>query len=185
MSKMETVWHGATWRQFFSAPSVVTAKRGRPPANLDPMLDVVTDDWQSTKALAVKANYSRQQASRRLRLLVLAGFLEVEIARHPGNVAALAELGHVYTRAGRYEKGLEVDRELVRRRPTDSTARYNLACSFALLGRADEALEALDRAVELGYADVEQLRADEDLASLRGNARFEALVARLQGASKS
>jgi len=54
---------------------------------------------------------------------------------------------------------------------------YNLACGYALNGQPDEALEKLealvDRSVDYGMAT------DEDFASLKGNPRFEALLARL------
>lgn len=111
-----------------------------------------------------------------LGLEFLAGILEVELARHPENLAALIELGHVYTRAKRFESGLAVDQELARRAPEDPTVRYNLACSLALLGRSQEALDELERAIGLGYEDPEHLLADEDLASLRGEERFREIV---------
>jgi Flp pilus assembly protein TadD len=111
-----------------------------------------------------------------LGLEFLAGFLETEIGLHPENLGAWMELGHVYTRAKRFEEGLAVDRELVRRAPNDPTVRYNLACSLALLGRTEEALDALEKAVALGYEDPEHLMADEDLASLRDEPRFREIV---------
>jgi len=111
-----------------------------------------------------------------LGLEFLAGILEVEIGRHPENLPALVELGHVYTRARKFERGLEIDRELVRRCPNEPTTHYNLACSLALLAQAGEAIQELERAVALGYADAEHLLADEDLASLRGSPKFEAVV---------
>src|SRR5262245_36724739 len=107
-----------------------------------------------------------------LGLEFLAGILETEIERHPGNLAARIELGHVYTRAKRFEEGLAVDLELVRQAPRDPTVRFNLACSYALLGRKEEALEALEQAVSLGYRDFAHLLADEDLATLREEPRF-------------
>lgn len=111
-----------------------------------------------------------------LGLEFLAGFLETEIRLHPENLGAWIELGHVYTRAKRYEEGLAVDQELVQRAPNDSTVRYNLACSLALLSRTEEALDALEKAVALGYEDPEHLLADPDLASLREEARFQGIV---------
>jgi len=114
-----------------------------------------------------------------LGLEFLADFLGVEVARHPENLGAWIELGHVYTRAKRYEEGLAVDQELVRRVPKDSTVRYNLACSLALLGRKEEALDTLEEAVALGYEDPEHLMADDDLASLRGETRFRGIVRQL------
>jgi ubiquinone/menaquinone biosynthesis C-methylase UbiE len=44
----------------------------------------------------------------------------------------------------------------------------------ALLGRADEALEALERAHAAGYLDVHALRKDEAFAALRDDARLQA-----------
>ncbi|MFN0243167.1 MAG: TPR end-of-group domain-containing protein [Planctomycetota bacterium] len=116
----------------------------------------------------------------RLGWTFLADILEIETARHPGNLEALAELGHVYTRQGEYARGLAIDRRLVTLLPEDPTAHYNLACSLALLGSAAEALDELESAVRLGYDDAEHLTADEDLVSLRGDPRFVALLERLQ-----
>lgn len=106
----------------------------------------------------------------------LASIYGVAARRHPDNLDVLAELGHVYTRLGRYEEGLEVDRQLVAHAPDDPLHRYNLACSLALLGQAEDALAALERAVELGYDDLEFLAQDPDLRSLHGHPRFVALV---------
>lgn len=113
-------------------------------------------------------------------LQFLASFLAVETGRNPHNVEALAELGHALTRLGRFEEGLEVDRRLVELAPDNSTVHYNLACSLALLNRPHEALDALERASELGYDDAEHLVADDDLVNLRGEPRFEELVRRLR-----
>jgi Flp pilus assembly protein TadD len=107
-------------------------------------------------------------------------FLEVEIARHPDNLEALAELGQIYTQLGLWELGLEVDRRLVALVPDNPTSYYNLGCSQALLGQKEDALESLERAVEIGYDDPEFMLTDEDLASLREDDRFRALVERIR-----
>jgi tetratricopeptide (TPR) repeat protein len=53
---------------------------------------------------------------------------------------------------------------------------YRMACCHALLGERDEALANLERALELGYRHLDHARTDDDLASLRDDARFRALV---------
>lgn len=116
----------------------------------------------------------------RIGLEFLANVYEIEVARHPENLAAWTDLGHLCTRLGRHARALEVDLEIVRRMPEDETAHYNLACSLALSGRADEALAEIERAVALGYGDAEHLESDEDFASLHEDPRFRALVARLR-----
>ncbi|MEM8710145.1 MAG: hypothetical protein AAGG01_04280 [Planctomycetota bacterium] len=112
----------------------------------------------------------------------LASIYSVATTRHPDNLEALAELGHIYTRLGRYEDGLQVDHKLVESAPLDPNVRYNLACSQALMGLHDEACATLETALELGYDDVHFLTEDEDLASLRGHPRFEAIVSRMGAA---
>jgi hypothetical protein len=61
--------------------------------------------------------------------------------------------------------------------------RYNLACSLALVGRIDESFDELARAISNGYDDADHLEADEDLAALRGDPRYAALLLALRGAA--
>jgi Flp pilus assembly protein TadD len=112
----------------------------------------------------------------------LAEFLARATRRHPTNVEALAELAGVLTQLGRLEEGLAADAQLVDLVPENPTVHYNLACSLALLGRKEAALDALERAIQLGYDDHEHLLQDSDLRSLRRDARFRELVVRLGGA---
>jgi Flp pilus assembly protein TadD len=118
----------------------------------------------------------------RIGLEFLAEVYEIEVARRPENEAALGDLGHVLTRLGRNARALEVDRELARRNPEDETVHYNLACSLALVGHLDEAIEVFGRACALGYDDADHAEADDDLAALRDDERFHALLARLRSA---
>ncbi len=127
----------------------------------------------------------RAHVKRRLDtdgLEFLAAFLACETARNPGNLAALAELAHVLTRLGRVEEGLSADRRLVELAPESPTVHYNLACSLCLSGHASSAIEELERAIELGYTDVEHLLEDDDLISLRPDSRFQRLVELLRTA---
>lgn len=58
-------------------------------------------------------------------------------------------------------------------------ALVNLACLYARTGRSDDALRALEEGVAAGFSDKIRLQQDNDLASLRGNARFAELLAHL------
>jgi predicted esterase len=60
---------------------------------------------------------------------------------------------------------------------------YNRGCALARSGRRSQALDALERAVEVGFRDVDLMVGDADLASIRDDERFSALVAQLGGAS--
>jgi tetratricopeptide (TPR) repeat protein len=125
--------------------------------------------------LPIPAQGTRQRLEA-LGLSFLDEILRRELLRYPENLDALAERAQVLTRQGRHREGLALDRRLVRLVPEDPTARYNLACSLALLGEVEQALDHLEQAVELGYRDGPFLAADEDLAGLRDEPRFQALL---------
>lgn len=54
---------------------------------------------------------------------------------------------------------------------------YNLACLLARAGRIADALDSLESAVKDGFGPRDVLEHDEDLAPLRGNRRFAAILA--------
>ncbi len=113
--------------------------------------------------------------------LVEMDFLEKVMDRLPQDVDVLEALGDLYTRVGRYEDGLAIDRKLASLEPGDMTIWYNLACSLALLNQRDSALKALNRAVELGYSDHEWMSRDRDLDSIREDREFKRLLKRIGG----
>lgn len=101
------------------------------------------------------------------------------VAHAPAYVDALMLLGEAYTRKGLYAEGLEIDRRLSALCPNDPIVHYNLACSYCLTSRKKEALESLERSIELGYRDLAHLVRDDDFALLRGDRSFQRLLARL------
>lgn len=109
-------------------------------------------------------------------------FYESVLKRDPGYAEVVELLGGLYTKVGRLADGLKMDRKLVRLQPDNATARYNLACSLALVGRPQDALKALAQAVELGYADRDWMREDPDLQALREHPVFLELLARMEAA---
>ncbi len=71
---------------------------------------------------------------------------------------------------------------LAARRPSrmgDHVWQYNIACYESLRGNVASGLEALDRATELGWNDGAWMRVDPDLASVRMDARFNEIAARM------
>jgi tetratricopeptide (TPR) repeat protein len=103
------------------------------------------------------------------------------LQRQPDYVDVLRVMGNLLTLKGRYTDGLQIDRRLVQLRPHDALAHYNLACSFALLKRPDQALKTLRKAIELGYRDFRYMREDRDLDSIRHDPRFRQLMREYEG----
>ena len=113
-----------------------------------------------------------------------ARFCEAVLAAYPDFAEALSYVGNIYTRRGEYAKGLEIDLRLVRLRPRSARVFYNLACSYALLGRPEDAFDALEKAIERGFSDAEHMARDDDLKSLRDDPRFAALVERARRSTR-
>jgi len=103
-------------------------------------------------------------------------FFEKLLARNGDSIEVLRTLGELVSKKGDVHRALEIDRRLVERLPNDFLARYNLACSQALAGRPDEAIDSLSSAILLGYDDLAHLEIDPDLDSLRERPDFRALL---------
>ena len=63
--------------------------------------------------------------------------------------------------------------------PDDPMLLYNVACNYAQLGRVEEALSALEQAVDRGYGDRPWMEHDSDLEPLRDKPRYKALLERM------
>jgi tetratricopeptide (TPR) repeat protein len=103
-------------------------------------------------------------------------FFEKVLARTPDSVEVLRVLAELVSRKGLVGRAVDLDRRLVGLLPDDFLARYNLACSLARAGEADEAIDALSRAILLGYDDLDHMESDPDLESIRLHPDFLALL---------
>ncbi len=79
--------------------------------------------------------------------------------------------------SGDYEQGADRAQALLADDPPYAAVYYNTACFEARAGRTEAAVEHLQRAFELSPPLRELARDDEDLAALRGQPTFDALVA--------
>ena len=103
-------------------------------------------------------------------------FFERLLARKADSIDVLRVLAELVSKKGHLERAVDLDGRLVELLPDDYLARYNLACSLARAGRADEAIDSLSRAVLLGYDDLDHMESDPDLESLQAHPDFRALL---------
>lgn len=78
----------------------------------------------------------------------------------------------------KYEEAIGKCEELIKLQPRNPGGYYNLACAQAQLGRTQQALEALAKAIEVGYDDFEHMKVDSDLESLHKDKAWADLVAK-------
>lgn len=108
---------------------------------------------------------SRSKLNEQIRFEIK--LFENLLSQKPHYTDALVALADLYTKIGEIKKGLVLDIRLAALLPDDDTVFYNLACSYSLTGQIKKAYEALKRAIELGYDDIEHLEHDSDLESIR------------------
>ena len=128
-----------------------------------------------------KSRAKKKLSRDQLRELdVSIAFMEGIVKRDPGYVDALQLLGDDYTRRGKYIAGLKVDEQLSQLRPSDPLVQYNLACSYSLTGNFNQAVAALEKALNLGYRDFKWLAQDPDLSDLRLHPLYKAVRAKIR-----
>lgn len=133
--------------------------------------------------MAKKSRLRKKLTRRQQRDLdIEIGFLERIVERDPKYAEALQILGDDYTQRGKFDSGLTIDRRLARLRPKDPCVLYNLACSYALTRSVDQALRALQRAIEMGYCDFRWLARDPDLASVRKHPSYRKIQSKIRSA---
>ena len=60
--------------------------------------------------------------------------------------------------------------------PEDPMLLYNVACTYGMLGKTEDSLAALEKAVSNGWGDKSWLEHDSDLDLIRAEPRYLALI---------
>ena len=99
---------------------------------------------------------------------------------NPGDVRALYLGATALLRLDRIGEGIEWAERALALEPDEPSVLYNVACTYAMAGEQNRAMEVLERAVLPGMANRVWLEHDSDLDSLRELPRFKAFLATLK-----
>lgn len=91
------------------------------------------------------------------------------------NASAWFLLGYVQHMVKKYEAAI-VSYQKSEEYGAGPIALYNIACSYAKLSKKEKALEFLTKAAEKGFAQLQTVRNDEDLAALHSEKAFQKAV---------
>jgi TolB-like protein/cytochrome c-type biogenesis protein CcmH/NrfG len=105
---------------------------------------------------------------------------EEHLHLNPDDVRALYMGANGLVALGEHETGLDWARRALALDPDDPMVVYNVACIYALAGRAAEALDCIERAVDAGLTQRGWLEHDSNLDLIRKEPRFQALLKRLE-----
>ncbi len=134
------------------------------------------EDYQSAHFLgqAHKAlgNEEEKTAHRRRGLELMQSSLEL----NPDDARAANLAASVYADLGESSEAIKYAERSLAIDPEDPMLLYNVACMYSTLGRIDEAISCLERSVDKGFGHREWIDNDPDLALLRDNPRYQAIV---------
>ena len=77
---------------------------------------------------------------------------------------------------GRDDEADEWMQKLIDDEPYDMGHYYDKACLYSRMGRTDEAVKALETALEMGYCAFPHIENDDDMDAIRGRDDFKALI---------
>ena len=149
------------------------------------------DTLRSMAALGTDiSEQGRYEEAEKIESEALAIQRRVLGAEHPETVQTMGNLVNTYAEEHRYKEAEKLSEETIaiyRRmygtdNPNTALNVYNLACLEALQGKKEQAMTLLRQSVEHGMAPrtMMGIADDEDLKSLHGDPRFEAIVAEAQ-----
>jgi Tetratricopeptide repeat len=95
------------------------------------------------------------------------------------NGQAWYRLGYALHAQGKYAKAIPIHEKAATFPSVRVNASYNAGCAYALTDDKDKAFAWLQKARAAGFKNASHLKTDSDLVSLRGDARFQKLLAEL------
>jgi hypothetical protein len=160
------------WR---NSETLWTRELSRDATHADAWFNLGTHQLDQARALR-----DRNAAQSRERARVAAATLEKAVALGASAGPANMNLALAASLAGDRETALSALARARAAAENDPLIRYNSACVLAQSGEIDRAFVDLAYAIDHGgaFASVEQLSSDPDLAPLRGDPRFDALLLR-------
>lgn len=116
-----------------------------------------------------------------LSVLLASNLISGVLAQTPSDLMLKGEAAY---RKKEYAKSAEFYLEAYKKDSKQTLAAYNAACSLALDGQAAQAISVLDQLADKGFNRIDMINGDTDLASLRSDARWSAIVTKVEANAK-
>ncbi|MGD9281655.1 MAG: tetratricopeptide repeat protein, partial [Desulfobacterales bacterium] len=98
------------------------------------------------------------------------------IQLNPKFVPALNNMALLKAANQEYEKALTIFLDILNYLPDDPEIHYNIACMYSRLKRVHESIEWLQKAIDKGYANWENIKKDSDLDNIRESPVYKELI---------
>jgi adenylate cyclase len=134
-------------------------------------------DYQTPLLIAqIYSDLDREEEAEEARRCGIRN-VEERMLLHPEDARALYMGANGLVALGEFEKGLEWARQALAMDPDEPMLLYNVACIQSLAGCREDALDSLEKAVRNGLAQMAWIENDSNLAPLREDPRYQALIA--------
>lgn len=142
--------------------------------------DRLRDDYQAAFFAAQShqalGDASKARSGYRRALAVAEKHMEF----NPDDARAATMRAVSLCRLGNVGEGLEWAERAVSLDPHDASVAYNVACLYAVAGKPETALRHLERAAAVGFGNADWIGRDPDMAALKDDPRFQALLDRMR-----
>ncbi|MEE4173722.1 MAG: tetratricopeptide repeat protein [Xanthomonadales bacterium] len=144
--------------------------------------EVRPEDYQAISLLAQVyrglGQEDKRADARRRTLVAIENYLHA----NPRDPRALCFGSLNLYEEGQEDKARAYLQRAIDSHPDDAMNLYNVACVYSHIGETDKALDALEKSVGKGMAELEWMQNDSDLDNLRDHPRFKKLLAQAGGA---
>jgi len=164
---------------FYARASLAQGRLQKAAELFEQAAELRPEDYQAPLLLAAVyeglGRKSEETAAARRGVRIAEKHLEL----HPDDARALCLGASALVQMGERARGTEWAERALRIDQDEPITLYNIGCMYSLMGRVEDALDCLERAVENGFRDRAWFDNDSDLELLRGEPRFKALHDRL------
>jgi tetratricopeptide (TPR) repeat protein len=101
--------------------------------------------------------------------------MEAQVREIPEDARARILLGAYYAEDGRVDDAMREANLAMTLRPNEAMVLYNVACTFCMIQKKPEAIDALTKAWRAGFRDSDWARRDPTLAFIHGEPEFDKL----------
>jgi DNA-binding SARP family transcriptional activator/Tfp pilus assembly protein PilF len=142
--------------------------------------EVRVEDFQSSILLAMPLNALGKEDAARDALHVGIRRAELMLALNPSDGRALSLGAGALMEVGQADRAMEWSARALDLYPHDTSAQINVACMYVKADERVRAMDLLDRVFAQGFGKRDWVANDPDYSVLRGEPRFQRMVARLK-----